>query len=375
MLFFLLSASACVCTSLPSFGHGLREYFFFDNSTIQFNHGAYGSTPKPVISAQYEAVARMEASIDEFMNGPSGYRQCILDARTKLAALMNTPFNDTVLVDNASEAINSVLRNFEPPLSADEYLLDLSTAYGPFQGLYDWMGARVGLRVLMANISWPVTDSESFLGPVRAALDYASANSLSIRVAVVSHISAYPSVVLPVKDLVLLLREHNVPVIVDGAHSLGNIPIDVVNGLGNPEYYFANAHKWYLSSKSSCVMYVRRDRQLPHVPAPAVIDNLETQSFPDRFIWTGTRDRTPYCAIQAATAFREGLGGERAIMDYNIGLAAWAEDYLRNLWKVQPMAPSSMFSSMSCVQLPTDNSTVCGIIRGTLFAQNWSVSG
>ena len=353
-VFFLFFSLARVNGGhLPPFGHGLRDYFFFAANYTQFNHGAYGSTPRPVIDAQFQAVARMEGEIDNFMNGPTGYRQCILDARATFSNMMSTPLNDTVLVDNASEAINVILRNFEPPLTADEYLLDLSTAYGPFQGLYEWMGARNGLQVLMANVTWPVTGPESFIVPVQEALAYAAANSLNIRVAVISHISAYPSVLLPVRELVELLHAASIPVVVDGAHALGNIPIDVVEGLGNPEYYMGNAHKWYFASKSSCVLYVRKDRQLPHVPAPAVVDNLETQLFSDRFIWTGTRDRTPYCAIQAATQFREELGGEEAIMNYNIGLAKWAENYLRQLWGVNPMAPPSMHTSMSIIQIPT----------------------
>ncbi len=36
--------------------------------------------------------------------------------------------------------------------------------------------------------------------------------------------------------------------------SLGNIPIDVM-ALGNPAYYFANAHKWYFAPKSAAVLY------------------------------------------------------------------------------------------------------------------------
>jgi len=65
--------------------------------------------------------------------------------------------------------------------------------------------------------------------------------------------------------------------------------------MGNPEYAFWNIHKWLYGPKSAALMYVRSDRQLLHVPAPAVVDSTETQAFIDRFIWTGTRDRTAYC--------------------------------------------------------------------------------
>lgn len=326
-------------------------------------------------AAQYAAVAQMEANIDEWMNGPTGYRACILAARTTAAQLLGTPFNDTVLVDNASEAINDILRNFEPPLGPDEVILDLSTAYGPFHSLYLWLGERQGVQVLQVPISWPVTSADSFLDPVRAVLA-ANASTLNIRVAVISHISAYPSVVLPVADLTTLFHSYGIPVIVDGAHALGNIAINVPS-LGNPEYYLTNFHKHYSSSKSSAALYVRADRQQLYVPAPSVIDNLEIQDFPDRFIWTGTRDRTAWCAIQAATSFRESLGGEDAVLGYMQSLVQSAESYLVGLWGVPRMAPNATFlSSMANVKLPTDNSTQCGIIRSQLLSTyNMSVSG
>jgi len=154
------------------------------------------------------------------------YRACILAARNHLATMINIGnVNDTVLVDNASEAINDILRNLEPPLSADEYIFDLSTAYAPFVGFYNWLGVRQGVRTITAQIDFPVSGDESFLGPVRALL--ANSTQLNIRVAVISQIAAYPCVTLPVKALVDLFHSYNIPVVVDGAHALGNIPFDV----------------------------------------------------------------------------------------------------------------------------------------------------
>ena len=137
---------------------------------------AYGGTPRPVLAAQHAYGARMEADIDPWMNSPSGYRACIVAARQAIAALTNATTadgdgaEDIVLVDNATEGVNDVLRNLEPPLGADQWIFDLSTAYAPFAGLYQWLGARVGVRVLTADIVFPVTGAESFLAPVRATV-------------------------------------------------------------------------------------------------------------------------------------------------------------------------------------------------------------
>ena len=372
----LALAPATAAAAAAAFGHALRPLFFFEGNYTQLNHGAYGGTPRAVVAAQYEYVAEMERNIDPFMNAASGYRRCILAARETLAALVNAPsVNDTVLVDNASEAINDILRNFEPPLSADEYIVELSTAYGPFTGLYEWMGIRQGVQLLTVPIAWPVTGPDSFLAPVAAMLA-ANASSLNLRVAVISSISAYPAVSLPVKALVELFHSYGVPVIVDGAHSLGNVAVDLQQW-GDPDFAFWNLHKWYFAPKSSALLYVRRDHQLLHVPAPSVVDNTMTQPFIDRFLWTGTRDRTAYCAILNATQFRAALGGEAAIMAYTQGLALYAKRTLEKLWNVPEMVPESMIAgSMALVKIPTQNATVCGIVSGTLRSvYNLSTSG
>jgi selenocysteine lyase/cysteine desulfurase len=250
------------------------------------------------------------------MNGATGYRQCIASAKQRLAAMMHIKnASDTVLVDNASEGINVIIRNLDPPLGPSDYILDLSIAYTPFKGLYQWLGSRYGIKVLEVPIQWPVTGPESFIKPITAALE-ANASTLNIRIAIISHISAYPAVILPVNQLVELFHRYNIPVIVDGAHALGNIEINIAE-MSNVDYYFTNTHKWLYASKSSAILYVRHDHQHLYVPAPAIVDSAMIDTFESRFIWTGTRDRTSYCAILSALDYRQSLGGEQRIMNYN----------------------------------------------------------
>ncbi len=130
--------------------------------------------------------------------------------------------------------------------------------------------------------------------------------------------------------------------------------------------YFGNLHKWLFVPKSAAFLYVRRDHQLPHIPAPACVDNPETQTFTDRYIWTGTRDRTAYCAIADAITFRESLGGEAAIMNYTRSLALAGGHVLVGNWSTRLLGPDSMASSMVSVQVPTDNTTACGVVAGLL---------
>jgi len=309
------------------------------------------------------------------MNGATGYRQCITTAKQRLAEMMHIKnASDTVLVDNASEGINAIIRNLDPPLGPSDYILDLSIAYAPFKGLYQWLSSRYGIKILEVPIQWPVTGPESFIKPITATLE-ANASSINIRIAIFSHISAYPAVILPVKQLVELFHQYNIPVIVDGAHALGNIEINI-SDMSNVDYYFTNTHKWLYSSKSSAILYVRHDHQHLYVPAPAIIDSAMTDDFESRFIWTGTRDRTPYCAILSALDYRQSLGGEQRIMDYNQNLAQVGGRYLSRLWETKILSPENMQSGMTNVQVPTNNLTICQMVVVELYnTYNTMVSG
>ncbi|CAF1304248.1 unnamed protein product [Adineta steineri] len=364
----LVSSSSSIKDPIPFGNDRLNDFFFVKNGTIfhQFNHGAYGGTAKIVVESQYKYVEQMESSIREWMNGATGYRKCIISAKQRLAEMMNIKnTSDTVLVDNASEGINAIIRNLDPPLGSSDYILDLSTAYGPFKGLYQWLGSRYGVKTLEVPIQWPVTGPESFIQPITAALE-ANASSINIRVAIFSHVSAYPAVILPVKQLVELFHRYNIPVIVDGAHALGNIEINIED-MSNVDYYFTNTHKWLYSSKSSAILYVRHDHQHLYVPAPAIVDSAMTDDFESRFIWTGTRDRTPYCAILSALDYRQSLGGEKRIMNYNQDLAQYGGQYLSRLWETKILSPENMQSGMTNVQVPTTNFTICQMLVNELY--------
>lgn len=263
------------------------------------------------------------------------------------------------MIENSSGAINAILRSL--PLKRGDILLDFSTAYPPFKAFYQWLEATVGIQVLEVPLVFPLKGIADVLDPLRRVLEQ---NISNIAVAVVSHVSSYPGIVLPAKEVTALCRSYGIPVIVDGAHAFGAVDVNI--GDMDPDYYFGNGHKWLFSPRGSAFLYVRRALQQPLFPAPAVIDSFG-ESFVDRFVWTGTRDYTAFCAMKDAFDFRTSLGGDAVIKGYNQDLARWGGHYLATLWNTVLLAPDSMQGTMTNVAVPTQNNTACGIVVGKLL--------
>lgn len=79
-----------------------------------------------------------------------------------------------------------------------------------------------------------------------------------IYIAVFSHITSIPAVILPVEEIIKACHDNGALALVDGAHAIGAIPVDVKK-LG-ADFWLSNGHKWLFTPKGSAVLYVKRDR-------------------------------------------------------------------------------------------------------------------
>ena len=179
------------------------------------------------------------------------------------------------------------------------------------------------------------------------------------RLAMFSHVTSPTALVFPIAKISAALKERGIEVLIDGAHSPGQVPID----LGELEragvtYYAGNGHKWICSPKGSGFLWVRRDRQ--SIIRPLVVSHAANAGRTDRayFIqsadWTGTLDPTPYMCMPAAIDYMSNLlpGGWPALMERNHNLVLQARDLLCRTLGTDPLAPEEMLGSMAAVRIP-----------------------
>jgi len=263
-------------------------------------------------------------------------------ARDALAVFLGADSADLAFVANATTGVNAVLRSL--PFAPGDELLTTTHTYAACRKTIDFVAARSGMSVVVAELPFPLGGEQAV---VEAVLARASART---RLAVIDHVTSPTALVLPVARLVAELRDRGIETLVDGAHAPGMVPLRLA-ALG-AAYYTGNAHKWLCAPKGAAFLHVRRDRQSElH---PLVISHGYPLGFRAEFDWTGTVDPTPWLCIPEAIRYLGGLlpGGWPELMARNRSLALQARDTLCGALGVEAPVPDAMIGSMASIPLP-----------------------
>jgi isopenicillin-N epimerase len=271
-----------------------------------------------------------------------------LAARRALGAFVSADPDDLAFVPNATSAVNLVLRSlgFQP---GDE-ILATNHGYRACLNAAQFAAERAGARLVVARVPFPLPGPESV---VEAVLDAVTPRT---RLAVLDHVTSPTGLVFPIERLVAELGARGVDVLVDGAHALGMLPLDLAR-LG-AAYYTANAHKWLCAPKGAAFLHVRRDRQQGIRPLVISHGASSPRSDVSRFRleadWTGTDDPSPHLCIPDCLRFLESLTpqGIPGLMERNRALAHEARRQLADMLGIALPCPETMLGSLASLPLP-----------------------
>ena len=346
----------------------LARHWGLDSSVVFLNHGSFGACPTQVLEAQTALRRRLEAEPVRFFQHEL---EGLLDeARESLAHFLGATGDVLVYVPNATSGVNAVVRSlhFEP---GDEILIT-DHAYNACRNAVEFVAARSGAVVVVANVPFPVHDPADITAAIVAA---ATART---RLALIDHITSPTALVFPIADIVRALASRGIDTLVDGAHAPGMVPLDLED-LG-AAYYTGNCHKWLCAPKGAGFLHVRSDRQAGIVPT--TISHGANSSRRDRprfqllFGWVGTADPTPYLAVPAAVEFMAALNPEGwpGVMAHNHKLAVAARTEVGTMLGVPSSTPDHMLGSMATIPLSDDPSppTESGMnpLQRRLFARH-----
>ena len=222
----------------------VREAIPFLQDRVYLNTGTEGLLAEPVLADYQAAIARQEREGHAAIE----WRYAELErAREAVAGLLQVPLPTIAFTRNATDGHNIVLHgmNWQP---GDELLIS-NQEHPALSHPAAYLQKRGKLSVRVFEID---ADPQITLQNIRAALSPAT------RLIAFSHVSCESGIRLPAKEVCRLAHEHGAWALVDGAQSLGAIPVDIVELAC--DFFVCNGHKWLCGPKETGIFYVRSDR-------------------------------------------------------------------------------------------------------------------
>lgn len=329
------------------FGRRLLAEWLLDPEVTYLNHGTVGAPPRRVLEAQRalrEEIERQPACM--LFREVAGMIGAELPEPTRLRAaadavadFVGAASKDLVFVDNATTGVNAVLRSLD--LQAGDEILVTDHAYGGVVRAARHAARTHGADLRIVELPFPGASRDTILQRIAASLGPRT------RLALVDHVTSDTALVFPLAEIAAACRERGVPVLADGAHGPGQIPLDVP-ALG-VDWYSADLHKWAFAPRSCGFLWAA-----PHAQAelhPPVISWGLDEGFVSEFRWVGTRDPTAYLAAPEGIAFLRELG-EEAVYAHNHELAVEAARLLAGRLGTELDVDETMIPAMAAVPFP-----------------------
>ncbi|CAL1535088.1 unnamed protein product [Lymnaea stagnalis] len=328
------------------FGQDIRRKEFLLQPDIAFlNHGSYGTVPRRIFDMQIKYNLERERHPDFWFRLNCKYY--FDKSRKAVADFIGADVDNLMLVDNATTALNTAVKSY--PFKAGDALLDTDQTYGSIHNLCGDFTSRLRPDVerVKVKIEFPIESEDDIIRKYEEIFQ----KHPNIKVVIIDHITSPSSIVMPVKQLAVLCHSKGALAFIDGAHSIGQVPIDLKD-IG-ADIYTTNVHKWGYAPRGSAVLWFDSKHAgwiNPPNTSWYIGDTLENQFFDQ-----GTRDHVPYICARHSLDFYNAIGGIEKIIEYTSDLADQAKELMVKELGFKPLPiPQSLESpNLRLVKLPS----------------------
>lgn len=277
---------------------------------VYLDNAATSQKPKSVIDSIVQYYENDNANIHRGVHTLSERATLSYEnARKTVQKFLNAQTEkEIIFTRGATEAINLVAHAFLEKLSAgDEVLITAMEHHSnivPWQMLCEKTGATLKVA--------PINDKgELILEEFEALI------SRSTKFSAISHMSNALGTINPIKQMIDLLHQHDIPVLVDGAQAIPHIAVDV-QAL-DCDFYVFSGHKLYAPTGIGA-LYGKMERLEQASPYQGGGDMISVVTF-DKTVY----NKIPY-KFEAGTPNIAGTIGLGAAIDYvsSIGVDAIA---------------------------------------------------
>ncbi|MBV4452284.1 MULTISPECIES: aminotransferase class V-fold PLP-dependent enzyme [Pseudomonas] len=327
----------------------IAQRYDLEPGPINLENGYFGRMSRAVQAQYLEQVAFINRSNavhvrQRFEQGEN------LEIRRQLAELIAVDPACVAFTRNATEALQSLIRNYNRLQPGDQVLIS-DLEYDTVKGAMRWLAGYRGVEVIELSHTHPA----SFDSLVQTYRD-AFAQYPRLKLMALTHVTHRTGLVMPIAAIAEAARAQGIDVTLDGAHALGQIEFNLAE-LGI-QFAGFNLHKWIGAPLTLGFLYI----------APERLGDIDPDMGEFHYPATDVRARTSYSTpnfpalMTLPWVFEEHreLGGAAA--------KGARVNYLRDRWVSQVRALPGIE-----VLTPDDPRLYCGITAFKFTGRNQQV--
>jgi len=290
-----------------AFWQQVRYQFPLKQDQTYFNNGTMGPTPgytlqKVLHHMQHYSIHAAEVdyknnSGPELLTGYFNYQSI----REKAGKLINAEFDEIALIQNATFGMNYVANGME--LKKGDEIINTDQEHGGGFAAWQQLAKRRGCIYKQAKIPMPSNDPKAIVNAILSQV------TQKTKVIAIPHIISGFGTILPVKEICSEAKKKGIFTIIDGAQSVGQIPVDVKD-IGCDAYY-TSLHKWMLAPAGNGLLYIHKNR-MPEIWSTISSYNWDNQNDHGfRLMQNGTGNPAILAGLDAAFDFFNSIGDQR----------------------------------------------------------------
>lgn len=280
-----------------AFWERIRKDYRLKPDYINLENGYYNFIPTPILKSYLAHVEEVNYEASYYMRTVQWENKNA--AAAQLATLINCSPKEVVITRNTTESLDMIIGGF-PWQKGDEAVF-AKQDYGAMRIHFQQQEKRYGIVCKEVSIPNHPTSDEDLV-----AL-YESQITPKTKLLMVCHMVNITGQILPIRKICDMAHSHGVEVMVDGAHAVGHIPVDI-EAL-QCDYYGSSLHKWLSVPLGAGLLYVKE----AHIPKiwPLFAEHEKDPTKIRRLNHTGTHPVHTDLTIKDAIAYLNLIGLER----------------------------------------------------------------
>ncbi|RIV34669.1 aminotransferase class V-fold PLP-dependent enzyme [Flagellimonas lutimaris] len=343
-----------------AFWERIRKDYRLKSDYINLESGYYNIVPTPILEKYMEHIQHVNYEGSYYMRTVQWENK--KKAAARLAELVNCSEKELVITRNTTESLDMIIGGY-PWKKGDEAVFAVQD-YGAMQVHFHQMEDRYGIVCKKVSLpNRPESDEE-------IVSLYQSQITSKTKLLMVCHMVNVTGQILPVRKICDMAHSHGVEVMVDGAHCVGHIDVDLAEL--DCDYYGSSLHKWLCAPLGAGMLYVA-EKKIPKI-WPLLAEHETDKTKIRRLNHTGTHPVHTDLTINDSIDYLEMIGMERKEKRMRYLQRYWS-DQLRNVDNVVINTPIELHRSCGIANVGLKNMKPSDMAKTLLDEFNvWTVA-